>query len=1123
MTEAVWQKARMLRILLGVQVALILGAAMTLGALWPESGAVSVWMLSAVVGLALVALITGVVALIWRRRIWVQDPDIIARKALRRQIRHQHRAFKSRARKLGGRLDRSGRALFITPIRDGVGGRCSMAELGYSPFGTPLAVGGLRLSTWSAQSGVAYRFEVEPGATLSLDFLTELLQRLRADRPELPLNAIHVELDLARLGDDAEGSAQRRITNQIASATVSALKVDLPIHVSLIGLEHTPDLVRAAVLTDSIGESAAFGGFVEHAQKGGEEQIDQLFAQMIKRLDASRLDAIRTQLAPEFSSSLVVAPLQLWLLLAQLRPALQELSAALPPRTKPLSIQSIFFLGTSPSERIIDPASQILSQRFLGQPAKLNAIGHSVESVVTPRHAGQVATSLHQEAFRVRPNAGAVFRGRLRALVSTVLMAGLTALSVFMMYRDYRLYVPLNANMAQRFETYYGALEGLTPGADSLVQRVMLLDDLRAGLAQYVAEGPSPSRYFGVSWSQQEVYRAQYEQELLGGFQSALQNQIENDLFTFNALEDGVSLFSLALTEAQFRGDQGASASDLKGYFLTALAEQGEIGADFTTAFDTSLTDLFALNRPVADRNVELNAIVARTLQGLDTAKLLYASMLRDQELSRRVDLRSLVGPRFGEVFMPQNATTSYLVPFAFTHGGFDRVFEGGELDRVRDSIHRYERLLGKMDAAQTNSLLRQVVDLYSADYIRTWDGFVGDLRMRTASTWAETQLLMAALGNRYENPLTQLVSTLRDNTVLQKPEQDVNDEAVGSSRTWSADKIRQAFSTYLSAVIAGTDERTELDVLVAYARDVSQWIEAATTAADGTGRFLFDEFAAGEKVTPIATLHKFAMTADLAITRSFGEALAISLDRAAMGFVTAYINEAWQREVLTPYGPQLTQSFPFAPGAPTDLPLQSFAEIFDTTKGAIRNFRNTYLSRFEEATQELGQSSTFLPFGEVAVSKAARIAFVAADEIGNGLLLDGKPSLEFRLRVGFLDPGLSRILLSSGLTLHQYSHGPVIWSSQGWPVAGVADNTIRLRMYNRSRRVLEREVAGSWSWFRLAQSGAHTMNPVLGLAETSFETDNQKAALQFSTVQSHNPFAPDFFSRFVLPDQLFE
>ena len=138
-------------------------------------------------------------------------------------------------------------------------------------------------------------------------------------------------------------------------------------------------------------------------------------------------------------------------------------------------------------------------------------------------------------------------------------------------------------------------------------------------------------------------------------------------------------------------------------------------------------------------------------------------------------------------------------------------------------------------------------------------------------------------------------------------------------------------------------------------------------------------------------------------------------------------------------------------------------------------------------------------------------------------MFVDGKPYLTFNIRTGYLERSLSKLTISSGITLHQYRHGPVFWAEQTWPAAGIQNSDLQLRLFQRSRAVLNDSYTGPWSWFRLSRSGDVILKPDLGLAEATFAVTDGTAKLQFDAQQRHNPFAPGFFSKFDLPISLFE
>lgn len=78
------------------------------------------------------------------------------------------------------------------------------------------------------------------------------------------------------------------------------------------------------------------------------------------------------------------------------------------------------------------------------------------------------------------------------------------------------------------------------------------------------------------------------------------------------------------------------------------------------------------------------------------------------------------------------------------------------------------------------------------------------------------------------------------------------------------------------------------------------------------------------------------------------------------------------------------------------------------------------------------------------------------------------------------------------------------------------------LRIFQRSRALINETYKGPWSWFRLVEDGTASLNPSLGVAETRFSSESGGVTLQLEATVRFNPFGPGFFSEVALPQSLF-
>lgn len=1090
----------------------------------------------------LVSLVVGIVVLIFRKRIWERDAVAEELRGLRTAATKQFLQARVRARI----IDRNPMAvpwyLFLAMEKEDRS--TVMAELGYVAFGDPLEHKGVVFTTWTSPTAVAYRIEVAPGTDLSFDLLNVVLRLIFKNRPSLAINAAFIEYELAGLMQTAVTETGNVSTiNRILNVACYQFGVDVPVHVTLVGLEHLPDVARAALLTDHLDSGVIFGGFLSPDEPDLPSRVDRLFQELIQSLNASQFTALQKQLAPDFCASLLNAPFQLTLIQAQLRDRMTGLAQPLPPRREPLNLQSLVFVGARAGMPAVDPLSQVTGQRFFSA-APVTAGREVVPNSVTTENAGLLATAYHRESFVAEPNRRFAYQASLNAILVSLVLFGITGFFGLVIWDNYRAYSAVNERLNGAFGEFYENAAKITTDGDYLVERVLLLQPIRVGLDDYEALDAQFYRRMLPNWSMKNIYKRLYDEELTNGLQASLVSFLEKETFAFNALGDGVELIRLASFEAQLHDDQTGYEGALIDYFTEGLAQQGEVSGVFQKQLDETLQDLFALNQPPKSRNESLRTVVAKTLSGLDTAELLYASLMRRSAYAERVDLRQLVGPRFFEVFVPIEDPQGYLVPRGYTRAGFDSLFEDGGMPELSEILNSYEQVIGDLDNATENAILRRVAQTYTADYIARWSAFLSALKLREAEGWGDAQVLMQALTDSSENPIDRLVSALSDNTDIKVLLETVaaatpvaaTEEAAAttgqttmpqlapassSAEAATAFNIRAAFRPYLDALLSDGEQKSQFDLFLSYARNVNLWLREAASAPNGAGQFLFERFKNAESANPLAVLNAFVVRSELDIIRNFGGSIATTLDDSAMQFVYEFIDGQWQRQIVGPHGASLMLTFPFDAFSDVDFPLTEFGDLF-APGGKLAMFDTTYLSRFKTENGLLLPQSTFLLTGNADLTQEAKLAFTRFEQITEAMFSEDKPYLDFSVRTGFMSNNLSQLTVSSGVTLHQFQHGPVFWDKQTWPVAGIQDSDLTLRFSARSRAVFNETYKGPWSWFRLVQDGSPSLNPSLGLAEASFAGDAGNVSLQFDAAVRSNPFGPGFFSEITIPESLF-
>ena len=1083
-------------------------------------------------------LVTAFSVILLRNRIWIHDTGAAQWEQLIRVARDQFDQARGRSRMIDKSPNVVPWYLFIANEKS----ECSttMVEMGYVVFGDLLQHDGLSITTWISPTAIAYRIEISAGSDTPFDLIGYVLKLLYRNRPSLAVNAAFVECELAGLMQTGSvENSTATVINRILNVAVFDFVIDMPVHILLVGLEHFLDLSRSAILTQKIGNSEIFGGFLPLEGDSVEARIDALFEDLIRALNDARLPALQKQLAPEFCASLLNGPIQLALVQIRLRDRAVALTQPLPPRRHPLDLHSVVFVGASMTMPAVDPLSQVIGQRYFGEPP-IDAYAEVAPSSVTRGNARLVAQAYHREGFRVKPNMRQKVQTGFRRLIWSLSLVGVVVAFGALLLDNFRAYRQVNNSLSVAFNAYYDEIGTVGTASDQLVRRVSLLHPLRAGLEGYQVVSNTWRRRLLPNGSLEDTFQKMYDQELLEGFQATLARYIDEETRAFDMLGDGVKLIRAASVELQFHSNQKTYSKQLTSYFQKSLEAQGEISSEFQTNFLGMLQDLFTLNQPSAISKKTLT-VVAKTLSKYDTANLIYKSLMLRPTYSDKINLEERLGPHAGEVFSVTSREQKsddqiYSIPRAYTQDGFNAFFKDGEIPELGGIIHNYEEIIGLLDEAEINVIARKVAQAYTYDYINHWSLFIDALGLREIDDWADAQAMMKVLISPAENPLTRLTQTLQanldipvwlpagavtttDSAVVPEPNARIPAAPKANIEAAAAFKIRSAFRPYLEAAERNADDKNEYDVFLQYAADVHRWTVEAAGAATGIGPYLFEQFKAPNQASTLAIFNAFAVRSDIDLIRNFGRNLTTKLDAQAMRFIYEYIDRQWKQQILTPHGTTLKSSFPFASGS--DISLIEFADLF-APEGKLLNFELTYLAPFQAPNGTYRPRLTFLASGSAEPLVQARQAFIQFNQISEAMFVDGKPYLTFNIRTGYLERSLSKLTISSGITLHQYRHGPVFWAEQTWPAAGIQNSDLQLRLFQRSRAVLNDSYTGPWSWFRLSRSGDVILKPDLGLAEATFAVTDGTAKLQFDAQQRHNPFAPGFFSKFDLPKSLF-
>ncbi len=174
------------------------------------------------------------------------------------------------------------------------------------------------------------------------------------------------------------------------------------------------------------------------------------------------------------------------------------------------------------------------------------------------------------------------------------------------------------------------------------------------------------------------------------------------------------------------------------------------------------------LNGPLVEQS-------QRTIAGLslaDRAYLLLQSLAATSEEARDWNVVDAGGPEVKTVFENQSGgdLEQITVPRFYTYAGFHQLFLG-KMGDVAEQLDSERWVLGKLgqDAtikSQVKTLGPNLLQTYTADFIKAWTRALEDLRMKPLSADKETYAILGALSGP-TSPLEAIMKSVSDETRL--------------------------------------------------------------------------------------------------------------------------------------------------------------------------------------------------------------------------------------------------------------------------------------------------------------------------------------------------------------------
>ena len=517
-------------------------------------------------------------------------------------------------------------------------------------------------------------------------------------------------------------------------------------------------------------------------------------------------------------------------------------------------------------------------------------------------------------------------------------------------------------------------------------------------------------------------------------------------------------------------------------------------------------------------------------LKQVPLSQFVYGQLKRELTANDKNPFRvsDAVGPMGDRVF--QRASGKGLdegVPGLFTYRGYYSLYKtnsGNLVDRFRKEnwvLGIAEDDLGKV---QLEQLDEQVGALYYADYTRSWQELLKDLRIVPLVSIAQAQSVLDVLSSP-TSPLKSLLQAVDRETSLTRLPGKVGKlaEVAGQftrenrlSRVMSAVGKEDVAPESPAAVVEQNFER--LNALVR-----SEGGPAPIDSVIGLLSELYGELSTTGVMPGTAMaggsdiLRRFKVEAarQPEPVKSWLEQLAGGAQGVQVGSQRAQINAALGSDVVPSCRTMLDGRYPYDRASRQDVNLNDFGRLFGPG-GILDGFFTAQLKPFVDTT---GRIWSWRP--GFSGSPGTLAQFQRAERIRETFFAAGGavPAVNFGLKPVSLDNDVTQFFLDLGGQKFTYRHGPVRVSNAQWPSPeGQPEVRIVFEDDKGNSSTLKEE--GPWAWFRILDR-AKTERVSSDRLLVTFEAGGHKAQYEVQASSVRNPFSMEELDRFRCPSGL--
>ncbi|MCC6535877.1 MAG: type VI secretion system membrane subunit TssM [Burkholderiales bacterium] len=562
-------------------------------------------------------------------------------------------------------------------------------------------------------------------------------------------------------------------------------------------------------------------------------------------------------------------------------------------------------------------------------------------------------------------------------------------------------------------------------------------------------------------------------------------------------------------------GDGGQLASTLQGHLRAALA-----------------------NRPLDMVRRQEAQLVADARAKLSRASLIdriYARLQQEAEASQlpAFSLSDAAGPNTAQVFERRSGKPlTQGVPGFFTVNGYYKAFRPAA-ERTTQRLAREEAwVLGRKAgetpvAGASGPILEDVRRRYLEDYIRTWNDFLGDVRLKRPENLAQTVQLVRLLSGS-DSPLKRFVVAAAKETAL--AEADASIQAAGAKAVTDAvvDSTKKALGGLfggavkpdaaaprrletmvddhfreLRALAAGKEGApAQIDAIISKLREYHSQL-MAMEEAERRGEPVKPPLAARELEGDAAQLPSPVREA----LRSAASAGMSQGDKASLDSVMKAVRAAadFCRKAIA-------GRYPFAKNSASEVTADDFSRVFSPGGELDEVFKSQVAQLVDTsgpAWRARGKEGPALPSAVIAQFQRAAVIRDAFFRPGSKT-----PAASAELRVLSMDERVSHVTLEVDNQVMRFDRVAALAVKIGWP-SQRPGGSVRLQAYPSGATL---SIEGTWALFRLVERGNPQPGAQPDRLQLAYNFGGAPVAFELRAASFYNPFRLRALEEFQCP-----